>query len=83
MPENGAAIDDFENGDVTYYTDGKSLAIFFGNADISSQDGLIRMGRITSDLSLFDTIGESAEVTISLSERLPILLPELLVHVRR
>ena len=68
MPENGAAIDDFENGDVTYYTDGKSLAIFFGNADISSQDGLIRMGRITSDLSLFDTVGESVEVTISLSE---------------
>lgn len=68
LPENGAAIDDFENGDVTYYTDGKSLAIFFGNADTSSQDGLIRMGRITSDLSLFDTVGESAEVTISLSE---------------
>ena len=68
LPENGAAIDDFENGDVTYYTDGKSLAIFFGNADTSSQDGLIRMGRITSDLSLFDTVGESEEVTISLSE---------------
>ena len=68
LPENGAAIDDFENGDVTYYTDGKSLAIFFGNADTSSQDGLIRMGRITSDLSLFDTVGESVEVTISLSE---------------
>ena len=68
LPENGAVIDDFENGDVTYYTDGKSLAIFFGNADTSSQDGLIRMGRITSDLSLFDTVGESVEVTISLSE---------------
>ena len=68
LPENGAAIDDFENGDVTYYTDGKSLAIFFGNADTSSQDGLIRMGRITSDLSLFDTVGESVEVMISLSE---------------
>ena len=68
LPENGAAIDDFENGDVTYYTDGKSLAIFFGNADTSSQDGLIRMGRIASDLSLFDTVGESEEVTISLSE---------------
>ena len=68
LPENGAAIDDFENGDVTYYIDGKSLAIFFGNADTSSQDGLIRMGRITSDLSLFDTVGESEEVTISLSE---------------
>ena len=69
LPENGAAIDDFENGDVTYYTDGKSLAIFFGNADTSSQDGLIRMGRITSDLSLFDTIGDSVEVTISILER--------------
>lgn len=68
LPENGAAIDDFENGDVTYYTDGKSLAIFFSNADTSSQDGLIRMGRITSDLSLFDTVGGSAEVTISLAE---------------
>ena len=68
LPENGAAIDDFENGDVTYYTDGKSLVIFFGNADTSSQDGLIRMGRIASDLSLFDTVGESEEVTISLSE---------------
>ena len=67
LPENGVAIDDFENGDVAYYTDGKSLAIFFGNADTSSQDGLIRMGRITSDLSLFDTVGERAEVTISLS----------------
>ena len=66
LPKNGVAIDDFENGDVTYYTDGKSLAIFFANADTSSQDGLIRMGRITSDLSLFDTVGESAEVTISL-----------------
>lgn len=68
LPENGAAIDDFENGDVTYYTDGKSLAIFFDNADTSSQDGLIRMGRIASDLSLFDTVGENEEVTISLSE---------------
>ena len=69
LPKNGAAIDDFENGDVTYYTDGKSLAIFFGNADTSSQDGLIRMGRITSDLSLFDTIGDSVEVMISILER--------------
>ena len=67
LPESGGAIDDYENGDVTYYTDGNSLAIFFGNADASSQDSLIRMGRITSDLSLFDTVGESAEVTISLS----------------
>ena len=68
LPENGVGIDDFENGDVTYYTNGKSLAIFFGNEDISNQDGLIRMGRITSDLSLFDTVGDSVDVTISISE---------------
>lgn len=67
LPENGEAIDDFENGDVTYYTAGKSLAIFFGNAENSSQGDLIRMGKITSDLSLFDTIGDSVPVTISLS----------------
>lgn len=47
LPENGEAVEDFENGDVTYYTAGKSLAIFFGNADTSSQNDLIRMGRIT------------------------------------
>ena len=68
LPESGEAIEDYENGDVTYYTAGKSLAIFFGNADASSQDGLIRMGRITSNLSLFDTVGERVEVTISLAE---------------
>lgn len=66
LPENGEAIDDFENGDVTYYTGGNSLAIFFGNAENSSQGGLIRMGKITSDLSLFDSMGDSVPVTISL-----------------
>ena len=67
LPENGEAIDDFENGDVTYYTAGSSLAIFLGNAENSSQGDLIRMGKITSDLSLFDSIGDSVPVTISLS----------------
>lgn len=67
LPENGEAVEDFENGDVTYYTAGNSLAIFFGNAESSSQGGLIRMGKITSDLSLFDSIGDSVQVTISLS----------------
>ena len=54
LPQSGEVIEDFENGDVTYYTNGKSLAIFFGNADTSSQSGLIRMGRITTELGLFD-----------------------------
>lgn len=68
LPEKGEAIPDFENGDITYYTAGKSLAIFFANADSSNQGDLIRMGRITSDLSLFDTMGRNVSVTISLKE---------------
>lgn len=67
LPESGEAIPDFENGDITYYTTGKSLAIFFGNAGSSHQAGLIRMGKITSDLAAFDSIGDSVEVTIRLA----------------
>lgn len=68
LPENGEAIPDYKNGDITYYTTGQSLAIFFGNAEQSSQDGLIRMGRITSDLKAFDEIGDTVEVTINYAE---------------
>lgn len=67
LPENGEAIPDFENGDITYYATGKSLAIFFGNAGNSHQSGLIRIGKITSDLTVFDSIGDRVEVTIQLA----------------
>ena len=68
LPENGEAIADFENGDVTYYPAGPSFAIFFAGADSSSQGGLIRMGKITSDLSVFGTLGDSVEMRIELAE---------------
>ena len=68
LPEEGELIPDFENGDVTYYTAGKSLAIFFGNEEHSNQDGLIRMGKISSDLSLFEKMNDSITVTIDLAE---------------
>ncbi|MBR2257732.1 MAG: DUF4440 domain-containing protein [Blautia sp.] len=68
LPEDGEHIPDFENGDVTYYTAGKSLAIFFGNAENSSQGDLIRMGRITSVLSLFEKMTDSVTVTITTAE---------------
>lgn len=68
LPEDGESIPDFENGDVTYYIAGRSLAIFFGNEENSSQGGLIRMGRITSDLSLFSAMDESETVTIEIAE---------------
>lgn len=64
LSEDGEVISDFENGDVTYYPAGPSLAVFFANADDSIQPGLIRMGRIISDLSLFEEIGENAEIRI-------------------
>lgn len=68
LSKSGKQIEDYENGDVTYYTTGKSLAIFFGKADTSSQSNLIRMGHITSDLSIFNDIEDHVTVTISIVE---------------
>lgn len=67
ISENGETIADFENGDVTYYPAGPSFAIFFAGEDRSDQSGLIRIGKITSDLSVFDTLGESVEIQIELT----------------
>lgn len=71
LSEVGTAISDYANGDVTYYVPGGSFAIFFGKADSSSQSGLIRMGRMTSDLTLFDSLPDEAEVRIELAETKP------------
>lgn len=68
ISENGIAIESFENGDLTYYPAGPSLAVFFDKEDTSRQGGLIRMGKITSDLSAFETMGETAEVLIEIAE---------------
>lgn len=68
ISENGTAIESFENGDITYYPAGPSLAVFFDKEDTSRQGGLIRMGKITSDLSVFETMGETAEVLIEVAE---------------
>ncbi len=63
---NGEVIDDYSNGDVTYYIAGNALAIFYANEELSSQSGLIRMGRITSSLEDFKNLGENPEFTITL-----------------
>ena len=68
LSENGESIPDFENGDVTYYPAGPSFAIFFAREDNSSQGGLIRMGRITSNLSVFDTLSDTVEMYIEIQE---------------
>ncbi|WP_455617955.1 cyclophilin-like fold protein [Eisenbergiella sp.] len=67
ITEDGEAVDDFENGDVTFYTAGPSLAIFYAGEGESSLGGLIRMGKITSDLSVFETLGDTVEMQIEVS----------------
>ena len=67
MSEEGEAIPDFENEDVTYYPAGPSLAVFFAGEEQSSQAGLIRMGKITSDLSVLANLGDTVEMQIAIS----------------
>lgn len=69
LSRNGEAIDDFQNGDVTFYPPSGNLAIFFGNEDSSSQYGLIRMGKITSDLNVFEAFGQSIEMSIAVANQ--------------
>lgn len=64
ISENGSRIPDFEDGDVTYYPAGPSFAVFYANSEQSDLPGLIRMGKLTSDVSVFETLGESVEVRI-------------------
>ena len=68
LPETGPFIPDFSNGDVTYYPGGPSFAVFFAKEKESHLVGLVRMGRITSDLSLFNKLGESPEVRIEVKK---------------
>lgn len=69
LSEHGKAIADDENGDVTYYTGGPSFAVFFAKAGKSSQANLIRMGKVTSDLALFEQLGNEAEITVAVKNK--------------
>lgn len=69
ITENGESIADFENGDVTYYPAGPSFAVFFAGEESSNQGGLIRMGKITSDLSAFDALEDTVEMRIEIQEQ--------------
>ena len=68
ISEEGQHIDDYLNGDVTYYAAGRSFAIFFDKENQSSQSGLIRMGKITSDLHDFDDLADSVEMRIEAAQ---------------
>lgn len=68
LPEDGERVETFVNGDITYFTTGGSFAIFFDKDNESRQSGLIRMGRITSDLNVFHDFEDNIEVRIEVNE---------------
>ena len=68
LSDQGRKQNGFANGDVAYWVPGGSFAIFFDdkvNPDISN---LIVFGKISSDLKVFDTLGESLEMRIELAK---------------
>jgi Uncharacterized conserved protein len=69
LSEEGPKISDYENGDVTYYTGGPSFAVFFAKSGQSSQGNLIRLGKVISDLSLFEHWDNEAEVKIEVKRK--------------
>ncbi len=68
LSQNGNAIETFENGDVTYYIAGNTLAVFFDKSNTSQQSELIRMGKVTSDLKKLIDLDGDAEVFITLAK---------------
>lgn len=67
LSDKGPQQNGFEDGDVAYYVPGGSFAVFFNNKVNPDISHLIVMGKITSDLSVFDSLGESVEMRIELA----------------
>ena len=59
----------FENGDITYWEAHHNMAIFYAQTDnpVLSVD-VIPIGRVTSDLSVFENLDSREEVIFSLAE---------------
>lgn len=59
----------FENGDITYCETNNSMAIFYAQTDHSDLTmEIIPIGKVTSDLSVFDTFDSSEDVTFTITE---------------
>ena len=59
----------FENGDITYCEAHHNMALFYAQTDKPTLSvDVIPIGKITSDLSVFDSFGSSETVTFSLAE---------------
>ncbi len=58
----------FENGDITYCEAHRNMAIFYAQTDNPNLSvDVIPIGKVTSDLSVFETLGGHAEITFSLA----------------
>ncbi|MDE6387070.1 MAG: hypothetical protein K2L82_04575 [Lachnospiraceae bacterium] len=69
-PENvSGGQKNFENGDITYCEAHHNMAIFYAQTDNPNLSvDVIPIGKVTSDLSVFDTLGGREEITFSLAE---------------
>lgn len=59
----------FENGDITYCSTNNTMAIFYAQTDRPNLTmEVIPIGKVTSDLAVFDTFSGSEEITFRLAE---------------
>lgn len=59
----------FENGDITYCPTNNTVAIFYAQTDRPNLTmRVISMGKVTSDLSVFDELGSRENITFELAE---------------
>ncbi len=66
LSDKGRQQNGLEDGDVAYYVPGASFAVFFNNKVNPDISQLIVMGKVTSDLSVFESLDESLTVRIEL-----------------
>lgn len=69
-PENsGEGQLNFENGDITYCPTNNTLAIFYAQTSRPNLTmEVIPIGKVTSDLAVFDTLGSRENITFSIEE---------------
>ncbi|MDO4283869.1 MAG: cyclophilin-like fold protein [Eubacteriales bacterium] len=59
----------FENGDITYCSANNTMAIFYAQTDRPNLTmEVIPIGKVTSDLAVFDTMESREDITFSLAE---------------
>lgn len=59
----------FENGDITYCRTNNTMAIFYAQTESPNLTmEVVPIGRVTSDLSVFDDLGSTEDITFSLTD---------------